>query len=154
MKRTITLKLGEEGRALGMLRYDQQGNRESAAFEYTSEWLGAGDRFILEPGLALVTGPQFHRKAGQGSVFHAAIADTEPDGWGKRVIQRDHAKRRQQTRRRGEDVNPRPLNALDYLLAVDDVARRIGNVITSFHDPSQRMALALLETRHSAELLD
>jgi serine/threonine-protein kinase HipA len=57
---------------------------------------------MIEPGLPLVTGPQFHRKAGQGSVFHAAIADTEPDGWGKRVIQRDHAKCRQQARRRGE----------------------------------------------------
>jgi serine/threonine-protein kinase HipA len=123
MKRTTSVKLGEEGRALGLLRYDQQGNRESAAFEYAPEWLGGGDRYMIEPGLPLVVGPQFHRKAGQGSVFHAAIADTEPDGWGKRVIQRDHATSRQQAKRRGEGVDPRPLNSLDYLLAVDDVAR-------------------------------
>jgi serine/threonine-protein kinase HipA len=51
MKRTITIKHGEEGRALGLLRYDSQGNRESAAFDYAPEWLGAGDRFIIEPGL-------------------------------------------------------------------------------------------------------
>ncbi len=106
-----------------MLRYDQQGARESAAFEYDPAWLTAGDRFAVEPGLPLVAGPQFHRKAREGSVFHAAIADTEPDGWGRRVIQRDHARRRQEARRRGEPVKARPLNAMDYLLAVDDISR-------------------------------
>jgi serine/threonine-protein kinase HipA len=123
MKRTIALKYGEEGRPLGVLRYDQQGNCESSAFEYAPDWLSAHDRYTIEPGLPLVTGPQFHRRSRQGSVFHAAIADTEPDGWGKRVIQRDHAKRRQEARRRGEGIDPSPLNSLDYLMAVDDVAR-------------------------------
>ena len=75
------------------------------------------------PRLALVAGPQFHRKTRDGSVFHAVIADTEPDGWGRRVIQRDYAKRRQEARRVGEAVEPSPLNSLDYLLAVDDVSR-------------------------------
>jgi serine/threonine-protein kinase HipA len=70
-----------------------------------------------------VGGAQFHRKSRDGSVFHAAIADTEPDGWGKRVIQRDHAKRRQHARRAGKVVEARPLNSMDYLLAVDDVSR-------------------------------
>jgi len=123
MRRTIAVHLGEEARPLGVLRYDSQGARESAAFEYDAAWLAAGDRFAVEPGLPLVAGPQFHRKARDGSVFHAAIADTEPDGWGRRVIQRDHAKRRQETRRRGEPVVARPLNAMDYLMAVDDVSR-------------------------------
>ena len=123
MKRTISVKLGEEGRALATLRFDSQGNRESAAFEYDPEWLGDPERFMIEPGLPLVTGQQFHRKQGQGSVFHAALADSEPDGWGRRVIQRDHAKRRQQARREGQEIDPRPLGSLDYLLAVDDVAR-------------------------------
>ncbi len=123
MKRIILVRMGEEGRGLGTLHYDQQGNRESAAFEYDTAWLGYAERFMIEPGLPLVTGPQFHRKQGQGSVFHAALADTEPDGWGKRVIQRDHAKRRQEARRKGTTVDPRPLGSLDYLLAVDDLAR-------------------------------
>jgi serine/threonine-protein kinase HipA len=65
----------------------------------------------------------FHRKGQGGSVFHAAIADTEPDGWGRRVILRDHARRRQAARRADGKIDPRPLNALDFLLAVDDVAR-------------------------------
>jgi serine/threonine-protein kinase HipA len=123
MNRTIRICIGDEARPLGVLRYDQQGARESAAFEYDATWLAADDCFAIEPSLRLVTGPQFHRKHGDGSIFHAALADTEPDGWGRRVIQRDHAKRRQATRQAGEVVATPPLNALDYLLAVDDVSR-------------------------------
>jgi serine/threonine-protein kinase HipA len=123
MRRVIAVHLGEEARSLGVLRYDQQGARENASFEYAVAWLDAADRFAIEPGLPLVGGAQFHRKSRDGSVFHAAIADTEPDGWGKRVIQRDHAKRRQHARRAGKAVEARPLNSVDYLLAVDDVSR-------------------------------
>ena len=123
MKRTIRVHIGDHARAVGTLHYDQQGARESAAFEYDAAWLAAADRFAIEPALALVAGPQFHRKTRDGSVFHAAIADTEPDGWGRRVIQRDHAKRRQEARRSGEAAAPRALNSLDYLLADDDVSR-------------------------------
>ena len=123
MNRTIRIFLGDEARPVGVLRYDQQGARESASFEYDESWLARPDRFAIEPGLPLVAGPQFHRKQGHGSVFHPAIADTEPDGWGRRVIQRDHAKRRQEARRRGEPIAAQALNSLDYLLAVDDVSR-------------------------------
>ena len=123
MRRVIAVHLGEEARSLGVLRYDQQGVRESSSFEYDVAWLDAADRFSVAPGLPLVGGPQFHRKSRDGSAFHAAIADTEPDGWGKRVIQRDHAKRRQHARRAGKVVEARPLNSMDYLLAVDDVSR-------------------------------
>jgi serine/threonine-protein kinase HipA len=123
VNRSIHIRIGDEARPLGLLRYDQQGARESAAFEYDAGWLADDARFAIEPGLPLVTGPQFHRKHGDGSIFHAAIADTEPDGWGRRVIQRDHAKRRQAARRAGDAVPNRPLNSLDYLLAVDDVSR-------------------------------
>lgn len=123
MKRTIRVHIGDEARLVGTLHYDQQGARESTAFEYDAAWLADAERFAIEPALALVAGPQFHRKARDGSIFHAVIADTEPDGWGRQVIQRDHAKRRQQARRSGEAVDQRLLNAVDYLLAVDDVSR-------------------------------
>lgn len=123
MTRSIGVLLGDNARAVGVLRHDQQGARESAAFEYVAEWLQAPDGFDLEPGLPRLTGPQFHRKTGDGSVFHGAIADTEPDGWGKRVIRRDHAKRRQQRREAGAAIEARALNSLDFLLAVDDVSR-------------------------------
>jgi len=123
MKRTIAIALGDNGRGLATLRYDVQGARENAAFEYDAEWLAAGERFAVEPGLPLVAGPQFHRKGRHGSVFHGAVADTEPDGWARRVILRDHAKRRQEARRAGEGGEGGSLNALDFLLAVDDVSR-------------------------------
>jgi serine/threonine-protein kinase HipA len=123
MKRTIQVLLGDQARLVGMLHYDVRGARESAAFTYAEEWLAAGDKFPLEPGLPLVAGPQFHRKVAQGSIFHSAIADTEPDGWGRRVIQRDHAKRRQASRQTGRLVDATPFNAMDFLLAVDDTSR-------------------------------
>ena len=123
MKRTIHVHIGDAARLVGTLRYDQQGARESAVFEYGATWLADAERFAIGPALALVAGPQFHRKTRDGSVFHPVIADTEPDGWGRRVIQRDYAKRRQEARRVGEAVEPSPLNSLDYLLAVDDVSR-------------------------------
>ena len=76
------------------LHYDLQRTRENAAFEYTPAWLGEKERFALSPTLPLVAGPQFHKKSHNGSIFHPPIADTEPDGWGRRLITRDHAKRR------------------------------------------------------------
>ena len=121
MKRTIDVVLGE-GQQVGTLRYDLQGRRENAAFEYGAGWLGDPAHFALGPTLPIQAGPQFHRKSKDGSLFHAAIADTEPDGWARRVIMRDHIKRRQELRREGKE-EAQPLNALDYLLAVDDASR-------------------------------
>ncbi len=118
MKRTIGVFLGDAPQ-VGTLHYDLQRRRESAAFEYTTEWLGDADRYPFGPSLPLLAGPQFHKRIDAGSVFHDAIADTEPDGWGKRVILRDHVKRQQ--RRAHEDAQV--LNAMDFLLAVDDASR-------------------------------
>ena len=123
MRRTIKVLLGEQPRAVGAIHHDVQGSRESAAFEYDAAWLAAPERFAIDPALALVSGAQFHRKTREGSAFHGAIADTEPDGWGRRVILRDHARHRQRARRTGDGIESRPLTAIDFLLAVDDASR-------------------------------
>ncbi|MDP1697915.1 MAG: HipA domain-containing protein [Xanthomonadaceae bacterium] len=123
MKRTINVLLGESARPLGVLRFDAQGTRYSAGFEYHPDWLAAPDRFAIEPGLPLVAGMQFHRRSREGSLFHGAIADTEPDGWGRKLVLRDHAKRRQGARKQAGGTATRALDPLDYLLAVDDVSR-------------------------------
>jgi serine/threonine-protein kinase HipA len=124
MKRTIGVVLGDANRRVGTLRFDSQGARQSAAFEYDRDWLAASDRFALEPDLPLVTGAQFHKPPRrEASIFHGAIADTEPDGWARRVILRDHAKRRALTRAAGEAQDHQPLTPIDFLLAVDDVNR-------------------------------
>ncbi len=152
MKRTLQVYVGDEARLVGTLHYDQNGAREHAAFAYDENWLAAADRFALEPNLPLVTGTQFHRKAPEGSVFHAAIADTEPDGWGRRVILRDHAKRRQAAKRAGDEAGSAQLNAVDFLLAVDDSNRvgalRFRDEAGAFQraaEPGRRTAPPLLE---------
>ena len=145
MKQTIDVLLGDRLQ-VGTLRYDLQGRRESAAFEYGAAWLGDPARFALGPTLPLQVGPQFHRKPKDGSLFHAAIADTEPDGWGRRVIMRDHIKRRQELRREGKE-EAQSLNALDYLLAVDDFSR-VGAL--RFRDENGAFQRAQEEGRRTA----
>lgn len=135
MKRTIQVYLGETQVRVGVIHHNSQGARQSAAFEYASDWLASAHAFALAPDLRLVAGPQFHKPTRDGSVFHDPIADTEPDGWGKSVILRDHAKRRQDAKRAGSPTSSAPLNDLDLLLAVDDVSR-VGAL--RFQDESGR----------------
>jgi serine/threonine-protein kinase HipA len=123
VKRQISVLLDRSDAVIGDLRYDQQGRRESAAFAYTSDWLAHQYRFAIDPALPLVDGFQYHARRGEGPLFHGAIADTEPDGWGRRVILRDHAKRRAAVRAAGAAALQPTLGALDFLLAVDDEYR-------------------------------
>ena len=148
MKRTIGVFLGDANRRVGTLRFDSQGARQSAAFEYDREWLAASDRFALEPNLPLVTGAQFHKPPSRdASIFHGAIADTEPDGWARRVILRDHAKRRALTRTAAEAQVHQPLTPIDFLLAVDDV-NRVGAL--RFQDEDGAFRRAAGEGRRTA----
>ena len=123
MKRHLQVMLGAGTLPVGELRYNQQGRRENAAFTYTSEWLANQERFAIDPTLPLVSGFQFHARRGEGSLFHGAIADTEPDGWGRRVILRDHARRREAARSQHHAARMDVLGELDFLLAVDDESR-------------------------------
>ncbi len=123
MKRNIQVFLGKEKKTLGELRYDRQGQRENAAFAYSNAWLEDNNRFFIDPALPLVSGFQFHARRGKGTLFHGAIADTEPDGWGRKVILRNHAKHRETTRARDTNPLPSALGELDFLLAVDDESR-------------------------------
>ncbi len=123
MKRHIHVVMGNNEFSIGELRYDWQGRRESAAFAYTSDWLSSDKHFSIDPALPLVSGFQFHAR-GKGSIFHSAIADTEPDGWGRRVILRDYAKRRGAARLlQNKPTGSNVLGELDFLLAVDDESR-------------------------------
>lgn len=122
MRRTIGVYLGEAPVLVGRLLYNQEGARESAIFEYDDTWLADSGSFALAPTLPLVAGPQFHKALRDGSIFHPPLADTEPDGWGKTVITRDHAKRRADARAAGTPL-PALEGSLDFLLAVDDLCR-------------------------------
>ncbi len=122
IQRTLDVLVGDA--LVGHLRFTHDGRREHAAFEYARAWLAHADRYSIDPTLPLVSGAQFPPRAAEAtaSLFNGAIADTEPDGWARRVILRHHAKRRQEAKARGEDIDPL-LTALDFLLAVDDYAR-------------------------------
>jgi serine/threonine-protein kinase HipA len=121
MNRRIQVCLGEVTTPIGTLVYETSGNRENSMFAYHGKWLVSSERFALSPDLPLQTGMIFRAKAYHGSVFFDCFADSEPDGWGKRVILRDHTKRRKQES--GTVIDLQPLNSLDYLLAVDDISR-------------------------------
>lgn len=121
--RELTVCLGQAARVVGQLSYFRQGPREASSFSYDPAWLSATDRFTLSPDLALIAERQYRKAPSKlDSVFHLALADTAPDGWGRRVIARDHAKRRQGEARSGRPL-PAALTELDYLLGVDDVSR-------------------------------
>lgn len=117
-RQQVQVRIGKAGLPLGSLTYVQQGQRRNCAFAYDETWLASPERFSVSADLHLAPGHQPHKAASpHDSVFHGAIADTAPDAWGRRVIARDHAKRRR--------ANPAlsPLTELDYLLAVDDFSR-------------------------------
>lgn len=118
IRRQIPLCIGKAGMPVGTLVYVRQGRRENSAIAYDETWLANPERFNVSADLQLALGYQPHKAASpHDSVFHGAIADTMPDAWGRRVIARDHA------RRRKNEPQLAALTEIDYLLAVDDFSR-------------------------------
>ncbi|CAN5243345.1 HipA domain-containing protein [soil metagenome] len=101
---------------VGTLHARLRKNRESATFTYDDSWLSHPSRFALEPALVLHELAQ-HTHSGQ-SMF-GAFGDSAPDRWGRMLMRR--AERR---RAKAEKRDPRPLNEIDCLLAVDDETRQ------------------------------
>ena len=117
-RQQVEVCIGKAGLPLGSLVYMKHGRRENCAFAYEESWLANPQRFSVSSDLALIAGHQSHKAtSAQDSVFHGALADTAPDAWGRRIIARDHA------RRRKDDPLLPALTELDYLLAVDDFSR-------------------------------
>lgn len=122
MKRAATVCLGEEAVEVGTLAFEARGARQAVSFVYADSWLASSDRFALSPDLPLVSGHQFcvHKDPNQ-SAFFGCFADVEPDGWGRMVIQRDHAQQRKEGG--GDGFSLGPLNDMDFLLWVSDFSR-------------------------------
>lgn len=118
MRQQVEVCVGSAGMPVGSLTYVKQGRRENSAIAYGNAWLANPARFAISADLPLASGYQTRKAASaHDSVFHGAIADTTPDAWGRRVIARDHAKRRKSEPRLAA------LTEMDYLLAVDDFSR-------------------------------
>lgn len=118
IRQQIRLCIGKAGTPVGSLLYVRQGRREHSAIAYDDAWLANQERFNVSADLQLGLGYQPHKAASpHDSVFHGAVADTAPDAWGRRIIARDHAKRRK------DDPRLPALTEIDYLLAVDDFSR-------------------------------
>lgn len=110
--------LGAAEHAVGKLVYARAGQREFSQFTYREGWLSDPRYFDVSPDLVRAVGHQVRRAATKDdSVFFLALADTEPDSWGRRVVARAHAKERQRNPSLG------PLTELDYLCAADDHSR-------------------------------
>ncbi|MES2017412.1 MAG: HipA domain-containing protein [Pseudomonadota bacterium] len=110
--------LGQAGVLVGKLIYVKDGPREFSQFAYQEQWLSNPVGFDISPDLSRLLGYQLRKAPSKDdSCFFLALADTEPDSWGRRVIARAHAKERK--------LNPAlgTLTAMDYLCAVDDFSR-------------------------------
>jgi serine/threonine-protein kinase HipA len=149
-KAQVEVCVGPLATHVGRLSYVKAGAREYSSFAYDPAWLSSADSFEISPDLPLQEGPQNQRaQTAAQSCFHHALADTEPDAWGRRIINRAHAKARK--------ANPHlpALNAFDYLCAVDDFSRvgalRLrapGGGFLSTPAVGQTATPALLELQH------
>jgi serine/threonine-protein kinase HipA len=118
MQHRVQVCVGRSGTPVGQLQFVKDGRREYSVFAYERSWLGARERFEISPDLPLLPGHVTRRSPQpEDSCFPFAIADTTPDAWGKRLILRAHARRRDR-----EPTLPH-LTPFDYLTAVDDSSR-------------------------------
>jgi len=81
----------------------------SVSFEYALEWLHRDDAFAIDP-----TSLPLQRGAHHGATLFGAIQDCGPDRWGRILIERAVRK---------HVLTQKPYRDIDYVLALDDVAR-------------------------------
>ena len=149
-KTQLAVCIGKEGLPVGDLAYVKDGTREYSVFAYSQEWLRHPARFEVSPDLPLTLGYHVRKSPTKDdSQFFLALADTEPDAWGRRVIARAHAQERK------KDPALKALTELDYLCGVDDFSRigalRLRNDKGDFLrtvEQGMRAATPLLELEH------
>lgn len=107
--------VGDDTRTIGRARANRARGKETVLFDYADEWLRDADRFALEPALPLTRGAF---APPPGHAIHAALGDSAPDTWGRRLMQRAE---RRQAEKEGRAV--RTLMESDYLLGVADETR-------------------------------
>ena len=114
MKQSIHIGLGLINTSVGILTYDDTCSRTSH-FAYCDQYLGSHSAFGISSDLPLRSGWQTIRHDHGHSPFPWSFSDTEPDQWGRKIVDRSFSK--------GCINHNRELSAIDYLMAVDDFSR-------------------------------
>ena len=125
--RRIDVRLGAGAVPVGELIVEVGGGRETSTFTYHDSWVALDRTFPLAPNMPLGFTPFHGRREERRGCLPLPIADTAPDSWGRKVIER----------LRGTQY----LSELDYLLESDDFLRT-GALRYFDGEGPQAMALA------------
>lgn len=120
----VLVQIAAEDVLAGRLWGHRRRGVESQTFSYSREYLAREDAYELDPALPLVEGPQ---QTPAGRPIFAALSDSSPDRWGRKLIKR--AERRRAER---EKATERSFGETELLLGVRDDLRQ-GAV--RFRDP-------------------
>jgi len=106
---SIEVHIDWQGESRPVGRLDVAGRGPSVSFEYAAEWLQRNDTFAIDPTSLPLQRGALHSKA-----LFGAIQDCGPDRWGRMLIERAVRKK---------VLAQKPYHDIDYVLALDDVAR-------------------------------
>lgn len=109
-----------EPHLIGLLRAESTQRKETFSFEYSQEWLDAGNAMLLDPQLQFFQGPQYLNDNDHPNF--GMFLDSSPDRWGQTLM-----KRREARVARHEERKPRTLIGTDFLLGVHD-EQRVGGL--------------------------
>lgn len=107
--RRVDVRIGTDALPVGELIVETDGARETSVFTYHESWRARDRAFALAPDMPLGPAPFYRRAEERRSALPLPIADTAPDSWGRKIIER---------------LRDTPyLTELDYLLESDDHLR-------------------------------
>jgi len=130
----IDVRLGASATPVGELIFDATGTRQTSVFTYHRSWIENSRSFALAPDMPLSLTPFYRAKEGKDSSLPLPIADSAPDSWGRKVIEKM--------------MGTKYVTDLDYLTETDDFLR--GGALRYFDSEGSRGA-ALAPPRMQAD---
>jgi len=86
--RRIDVRIGARAVPVGELIVEAGRGRETSVFTYHESWRALDRAFALAPDMPLVSAPFYGRTEEQRSCLPLPLADTAPDSWGRKIIER------------------------------------------------------------------
>ncbi len=127
----VVVQIAGEDLPAGRMWAHRHGRLGSATFEYFAEYLSHAESYELDPVLVKRAGQQ---QTPVGWALFGAFSDAAPDGWGRRLIQRN-----ERARAHALGAAEREVAEIDYLLGVRDDLRQGA---LRFRDPGTGTYLA------------